>query len=285
MNSVIVLIPTYKSIPSLKESISFKQCLNILSNHSICIVTHRHLDLFYYTSLMNEANVDFKIEFFDVKYFESESSYNILLLSLDFYKQFEKYNYMLIYQLDAYIFRDELALWCAKGYDIIGAPLIEDKYGVGKKYFLNDFNGGFSLRKIEYCIKLLSYKGPIIKPSKVYEITKKEFNTSFLKKTVYTLFRSLGRQNNIKYFINKNYINEDLLFTLGLHISWINSHINENESWIFPKLPNISTAINFAFERYPAYLFELNNNELPFGCHAWEKYEYETFWRKYIVAK
>jgi hypothetical protein len=282
---IVVCVPIYKSFPNWYEIISFNQCVSVLHRHKITIVTFEDINLDYYTKILDTNKNNYSIRTFNNEFFESVEGYNRLLLSTLFYKGFVEYEYLFIHQLDAYVFEDRLVEWCSLGLDFIGAPLIEDKYGVENKYFLNDFNGGFSLRKIEYCIKLLSYKGPIIKPSKVYEITKKEFNTSFLKTIVYTLFRSFGRQNNIKYFINKNYINEDLLFTLGLHISWINSHINENESWIFPKLPNISTAINFAFERYPAYLFELNNNELPFGCHAWEKYEYETFWRKYIVAK
>ena len=37
-------------------------------------------------------------------------------------------------------------------------------------------------------------------------------------------------------------------------------------------------AIKFSFEVMPSYLYKLNNNVLPFGCHAFEKYE-SDFWK------
>lgn len=40
-------------------------------------------------------------------------------------------------------------------------------------------------------------------------------------------------------------------------------------------------ALRFSFEVLPEELLKLNNNELPFGCHAWEKYD-PSFWKKFI---
>ena len=39
------------------------------------------------------------------------------------YSRFEKYEYMLIYQLDAFVFSDRLMEFVEAGYDYIGAPL------------------------------------------------------------------------------------------------------------------------------------------------------------------
>jgi hypothetical protein len=281
MNNIII-IPIYKKTPNLNESISFDQCLMILFKHPIHIITFEELDISFYENKLSNAGVKFNIVYFPKYYFEEIVGYNQLLLSLEFYKRFESFNYMLIYQLDAYVFRDELALWCAKGYDIIGAPLIEDKYGVDDKYFLNHFNGGFALRNIKYCIRLLAYKGPILKPNIIYRIVKEEFKNNPVKGFIYFILRSLGRQNNIGFLKNKTPINEDLLFSLGLFVSWINCNVTKNEAWIYPILPSNEEAIKFAFERYPSYLYALNNNQLPMGCHAWEKYEYETFWKKHL---
>jgi hypothetical protein len=47
------------------------------------------------------------------------------------------------------------------------------------------------------------------------------------------------------------------------------------------KLPNWQQALKFGFEQHPQLCYELNNQQLPFGCHAWEKYDYE-FWEKYM---
>jgi hypothetical protein len=57
------------------------------------------------------------------------------MLSIDFYKRFRDYKFILIYQLDAYVFRDELEYWCEQDYDFIGAPLIENGKGSDKKIF------------------------------------------------------------------------------------------------------------------------------------------------------
>ena len=72
---------------------------------------------------------------------QSIATYNALCTNNQLYNLFSDYEYMLIYQLDAFIFKDELYYWCDKGYDYIGGvEAIEN--------FKKDLNGGFSLRKI-----------------------------------------------------------------------------------------------------------------------------------------
>lgn len=44
------------------------------------------------------------------------------MLSAEFYERFLAWDYILLCQTDAFVFRDELADWCARGYDYIGAP-------------------------------------------------------------------------------------------------------------------------------------------------------------------
>lgn len=65
-------------------------------------------------------------------------------------------------------------------------------------------------------------------------------------------------------------------------MSWVNKIISINNSWLKPKYPDYKKNIQFAFEKYPSYLYNLNNKKLPFGCHAWQKYEYNTFWYNFI---
>lgn len=47
------------------------------------------------------------------------------------------------------------------------------------------------------------------------------------------------------------------------------------------KTPNFEDGLGFSFEQSPDYLFIQNNQELPFGCHAWWKYDL-NFWRPHI---
>ena len=35
------------------------------------------------------------------------------------------------------------------------------------------------------------------------------------------------------------------------------------------------------FERFPKELYEITK-QIPFGCHAWKKYQFEEFWKQYI---
>ena len=43
------------------------------------------------------------------------------------------------------------------------------------------------------------------------------------------------------------------------------------------KVAKADVNYKFSFEVFPRRLYEMNNNELPFGCHAFERYDYEFF--------
>ena len=49
----------------------------------------------------------------------------------------------------------------------------------------------------------------------------------------------------------------------------------------FFKVPKPEEALQFAFDAEPRYLFELNKHQLPFACHAWEKFDLE-FWTEHL---
>lgn len=72
----------------------------------------------------------------------------------------------------------------------------------------------------------------------------------------------------------------------------LNLNVNEDLFWglfvsaqcSFFKVPRAQDAIAFAFEAYPEYLYQLNHQRLPFGCHAWQRYQPE-FWQQVAVEK
>ena len=152
------------------------------------------------------------------------------MLSCEFYRRFEKYEYILIYQLDAFVFSDQMQYFCKLGYDYIGAPWLHGifNYVDSSHYLWNVGNGGLSLRKVPSFIRILEERKPL-----------------------------LGDQ--IK--------NEDLYY----------SSIVDEKFRIAP----IDIALQFAFERQVKKCFELNKRQLPFGCHAWERYNL-NFWKLYI---
>lgn len=78
----------------------------------------------------------------------SERTYNQLMLRPAFYAHYRAYSHLLIHQLDATVFADELLAWCRRPWDYIGPPC----FGPGDPFDPSTvpFNGvgGFSLRRI-----------------------------------------------------------------------------------------------------------------------------------------
>lgn len=267
----VIIIPIYKKFEdlSMTEKTSFIRVCEILSLWDIVIVSYRDLMLDSYIGEAKKYNVNISIEYFKKEYFSSIIGYNDLMLSVHFYKRFKSYRYMLIYQLDAYVFRDELDQWIEKGYDYVGAPWFYNfkSNEEGEKLWAVG-NGGLSLRKISYFIKLLSYKGPLF----IYVDISHGFY-AFVK----SIIKFLGFHNTLFWWkkFKRLRLNEDSFLMIDLkNICNIKS--------LFPNTPLPEDAIGFSFEKSPSYLFGLNGNQLPFGCHAWEKYEYDEFWSKYI---
>ena len=259
-----IVIPVYKESLDKYEELSFRQCLKILHDYPIIMVTHQALNLSNYDLIAKEYDVQIKRCFFDEAYFSSVMGYNDLLMQKSFYQSFQSYRYILIYQLDAFVFRDELEYWCHQGYDFIGAPWLDDHPEKrDNKEIWRVGNGGLSLRRVTYFIKVLSWKLPLEKMH-----VNNWFKFSELKKIPYIF----GWKNTIRYYQRlENKMNEDVFFTNFLR-----------NSYVPPKLPTVEQAVCFAFEKYPSYLFERFYHQMPFGCHAFLKYEYEQFWKQYI---
>jgi len=241
----------------------------VLYKQEIRFITYYELNTEAYENELHSFGIKYAYEYFDVSYFESTAGYNRLMLSTDFYKRFAQYNYMLIYQLDAYVFRDELEEWCTKGYDYIGAPWFEN-YGShesGDKLW-ECGNGGFSLRRTSKILKILTSKFPIYTPMQLYE----KNGIKSIKELFVFMLKCIGYKNNINYLLRDSIgLNEDGVFSFCF-----------NKTWIKLKKPTVEVAMQFSFDRSPSYLFELNNKTLPFGCHSWQKYQYEEFWSNFI---
>lgn len=270
MKSVAVTIPLYKEIPNSLEMVSLKQCLKVLHNYPVIFFAPESLNTVFYESLFT-ANNKFKIERFESKYFKDLNSYNKLMLNSTFYKRFRVYKYILIYQLDAYVFKDELQYWCDAGYDYIGAPWF-DNWNIAQhdSAFLGVGNGGFSLRKVKSHLKVLrsfSYIRPL------QSVIENFFNQKSSLAALKQLFFDLTIQNNTYSLFNNYSDNEDIFW--GAFVSGKFSHF---------KIPSMNIASRFSMEVNAEMLYHLNGDKLPFGCHAWGKYE-TKFWSKFIVVE
>ncbi|UKI44769.1 MAG: hypothetical protein L6U16_04620 [Porphyromonadaceae bacterium] len=167
-----VLVPIYRDSLSEFEEVSLRNIVTVLKDYPIFFVKPASLELAEVGKMFPQVNQ----ECFDDSFFSNIHAYNTLMLSTAFYERFSRFEYILIAQLDTYIFRDELHQWCAKGYDYVGAPwIVRDIYRNPphasvlkkiKKCFCDITgkpnsqitgnkvgNGGLSLRKVESHIR------------------------------------------------------------------------------------------------------------------------------------
>ncbi|KAA6332432.1 hypothetical protein EZS27_019063 [termite gut metagenome] len=255
---VKVIIPVYKNVLSENERISLDRAYGILKNYPIVVVKPSSLK----PDTLFEDYPALTYESFNDAYFRNLSGYNKLMLSEEFYERFTDTGYILICQLDAYIFKDELKEWCLKGYDYIGAPwLVRPMYRFPilkftswiKKQYCDLFNfpngqitnsrvgnGGLSLRKIESHLNATRQLRPII-----------QFYLSRKRHHIY---------------------NEDVFWAVEV-----------NKQGLGFRYPDCMEALQFSFDKYPQWCYKLNGYQLPFGCHSWYKRKMRKFWYPIIL--
>ena len=147
---VAVVIPTYKEELDEFEKISLAQVRKILGKYPLVFAVPEGKNFSYF----KPSDI---IVHYPLKFFQSLESYNNLMLSPQFYEAFLSFDYILIYQLDAFVFYDALEFFCSLDYDYIGAPVTYSSwYGYKEKKVPRVGNGGFSLRKVKACYQLLT---------------------------------------------------------------------------------------------------------------------------------
>lgn len=261
MSEVIVIIPIYKKGLTQAESASLKQVLKVCKSRDIMFIHPKTLRLNFYKNIIGKFKNCVIFKGISDKYFSSIKGYNKLLISKLFYSSLFKYKYLFLYQLDAWIFRDELTYWIKRGYDNVGAPWFSGF--TNPEYppkIIGAGNGGCCLRNIRSCIAILNSFKYLQNPFKKFA------NNRSLRNFIYSFL--LG--NNVNYRFNDFSGYEDRFFAYTV-------------PRLFERFKNCppEEAMKFSFEVCPSYLFELNKKTLPMCCHAWEKYEPE-FWKEFI---
>jgi hypothetical protein len=215
---------------------------------------------------------DFKVKRFGREFFGSVAAHNQLLFSPAFYESFADYQYILIYHLDSLAFSDQLLQWCETGLDYIGAPwlkcpeypwITEPKVG----------NGGFTLMKVESVLRVLHSRRPSVDAAEYW----RRFCADHPQKSV--------------QLVNwpRKYLKRLPVFN---HVGWETKRFTSNNDgfWAdrathyYPpfKVASVEQGLRFAFEAPPRLCFELNHRQLPFGCHAWMKFD-RAFWEPYLL--
>jgi len=229
-----VVIPLYRPELPRDELYALLRSLPLLAGRPVFFIAPQSLDLSWYRSRWPEVGV----KTFDDAYFASIRGYNLLLLSPDFYRAFDRHEFMLVLQTDAILLSDELDHWAGQPYDYVGAPWPQgleitvevDRFAGAnaQRVRAKVGNGGFSLRRIRKCIGLLE-----------------EFPQAL------ELFRRTGSSEDI-FFAVMGLLSVDFV------------------------LPGEMAAALFATELQPARYHAIQGR-LPMGVHAWRKHD-QAFW-------
>lgn len=251
--STAILIIVHKSILNELEKFSISQAFSILKKRDIYFIVPSNLNLSFYIEYFPKA-LFYKVE---EKWLSNYVNFNKFKLQAFLYESFLKYEFVLFYEADCFIFSDNLDYFTDLKLDYIAPKWPKntiiswfentDAYPIYLRFFhkitfykfLNVVgNGGFSLRKTAIFYKLLTKH---------------------------------------KYLIEKTTINEDLFI----------SHVLPFFNLDF-KLAKANEALKFGFDLVPEKCYKENNYELPMGCHAWFRNDesfYEgnlAFWSKFI---
>ena len=265
--SMCVIIPVHKPQPTADELVSLNACKMHLSGYNCYLVYPKGMDVSAYIT----HHPGLKYKPVDIKWLSSVEQYNKLKLDLGFYEMFAAYNYLLTYELDAYIFHNNFEQANAFKFDYIGAPFFEGYWAaLPGAAFIKGGNSGFSVRNVASCLYVLR--------------AMRKFR---FKWALYKIFLSYlpWLKAKINQLTGYRY---DVFVSGKFGFYFADFHLNEDVVWseIVPQLFPAFTvadplsALKFSFEYNLDESLKLNNGQLPLGCHAW--FKHLDFWKKYI---
>jgi len=249
-NKIVIVIPIYSLFLKGYEIKVLDKLSSLCKDYEIYFIHPKSLNL-------NKEELFFSYNFkclsFEDSYFKDIAGYNRLCLSYSFYDSFKDFDYLLIHQLDAFIFENAFEKWISQNYDYVAPPwvgvdafkfirgtfennvplLLKAKLlPLHRRLFGHDFfvgNGGISLRKVRTFKRVLK------------------------------IFDSIAREWAY---------NEDLFYSLYVPAYYP----------IF-RIPSFDKALTFGFDLNPLEAFELNGNELPMAAHGFDKPAYLSQWQ------
>ncbi|MFR9578686.1 MAG: DUF5672 family protein [Rikenellaceae bacterium] len=258
MQRVIVVIPLYQQkLPELELKLLLNN-LDVLKNHPIALLMPESLAL-------DGMREQFDVDKYNIVRISDEwlgrkngiAGYNRMMLSEEFYSIFSDYEYMLVCQTDAVVFRDELLEWCDKGYDYIGAPWPK------KKIYSNRFISAYLAARDQF-------RGMVGRSIQRQDLFNKVGNGGFsLRRVAKSIEICREYKDKIDEFCNREHTlyNEDVFWAI----------IPEDM-----KYPTLTEALKFSIDIKPEYCFELAGHKLPFGVHGLTYKKYHKFWIEII---
>ena len=266
---IAVVIPVHNSFLSSSERISLLQCRRVLSNYSVFLVYPFGADINNYLSLYPALQP----QPVPADWLSTIEAYNKMKKSISFYQLFDKFDFMLTYELDAYIFSDNWEKANCFHYDYIGAPMFEGHLQANaNSKIIGGGNSGFSMRNIKSCIRILKKVAKLKKYYRLFYKAKRLVRFTLLFRLFDKSWNVRGSNYYFLSFISDKHINEDMFW------AFVVPKVIKNFS-----IASIPDSIKFSFEILPSVLFSMNEFTLPLGCHAWGKYE-PGFWKPFVKS-
>ena len=178
------------------------------------------------------------------EYFKDVQGYSRLMVSEHFYREFCDYEFVLVCQTDAIVVRPDLRYWLETPYDYIGAPW-PNGFSLSLSPSEIPISGGIK------CNAFVGNGGLSLRRVRPCMGLIREFSSLSAE------WYRLGHAEDL-YFAFLGTLSKDFV------------------------LPNLVTAARFSHDIEPAYLQGLIGGELPFGIHAWEKYDRKLWVDKFI---
>lgn len=229
-----VVIPIYRQLKPT-ERLSLAIVESILSRYTRFIVLPKSLDFH-----SNHSNL---IRLPD-NCLASIKTYASLMVDKSFYKLFNDFDYILIYQLDCLVFADRLPDFCSLGLDYIAPLILGRSDGFWPSYDIVGV-GGFSLRKVSSFLRILDL------------IEQPEYKIEAMSLA--------GR-------IQRNGA-EDMFWSLAA------PEMDHDFS-----VASADVALSFGYEGNPRYCHIRSSGFQPFGCHHWNNLSSFLWYLRWIFS-
>ena len=222
-----------------------------------------------------------QVKRFAKKFFGSVGAHTRFLYWPGLYKAFLDYDFIFFYHLDALAFSDQLEQWCDAGFDYIGPPWLtcSDTPWVTRARV---GNCGFCLMRVESALKALRnrYRAS---PSMLW-LDLFTRNCDRLGPVI-DLLRWLQPRFPVSKLVNRPLEELDKMQNPGPHnvntdIFWSDRAIRYLPEF---KVASFEEGLKFGFEAAPRTCLELNGGRMPFGCHAWPRYD-RKFWEPFLIG-
>jgi len=215
------------------------------------------------------------------KFFGSAPAHGNLVMWRPFFRRFSGYDYILMYHLDSLVFSDDLLAWCRAGYDYIGAPWLPcgdspwvTEEGVG--------NGGFTLWRVDSSRRVLRSRHRREPLTRVLDVVARNMERlAPLYGLVEIVHRRWPRQ-----FLDRVLQHRARILEPAFHGTATDQFWSIEAKRYLPsfRVASVDEALKFAFEVAPRECFERNGRRVPFGCHAWAKFD-RAFWEPFLLRE